>query len=79
MVYTFDQSVVISFLYVCILLSYIFGILLQTMPIEKLLSKQDTLRSKWCLPFQVNYTLFLTNVSFIVIITVIYTHQSCPS
>ena len=71
--YMFDQSMFISFLYVCILLSYILGILLKIMPVDKLLSKQDTSRSKRCLPFQITHTLFLTNVNFIVIIALIYT------
>ena len=71
--YAFDQSVVISFLYVCVLLSIIIGILIKTMPVKILLSNKDTSRSKLCLPFQVNNTLFLTNVGFIIIIALIYT------
>ena len=43
------------------------------MPVKMLLSSQDTSRSKLCLPFQMNHTLFLTNVSFILIIALIYT------
>ena len=71
--YTFDQSMVISFLYTCVLLSIIIGIFIKTMPVKMLISYQDTSRSKWCLPFQVNHTLFLTNVSFILIVALIYT------
>ena len=57
--YTFDQSLVISFLYTCILLSIIIGIFIKIMPVKMLLSGQYTSRSKWCLPFQINHTLFL--------------------
>ena len=76
--YTFDQSMVISFLYMCVLLSIIIGILIKSMPVKILLSNKETSRSKLCLPFQVNNTLFLTNVSFILIIALIYT-SSCLS
>ena len=71
--YTFDQSMVISFLYMCVLLSIIIGIFIKSMPVKILLSNKETSRSKLCLPFQVNNTLFLTNVSFILIIALIYT------
>ena len=71
--YTFDQSMVISFLYMCILLSIIIGIFIKSKPVKILLSNKETSRSKLCLPFQVNNTLFLTNVSFILIIALIYT------
>ena len=71
--YTFDQSMVISLFYACVLLSIIIGIFIKTMPVKMLLSNQDTSRSKWWLPFHVNHTLFLTNVSFIIIVALIYT------
>ena len=71
--YTFDQSMVISFLYTCVLLSIIIGIFIKTMPVKVFLSKQHPSWSKWCLPFHVNHTLFLTNVSFILIVALIYT------
>ena len=71
--YTFDQSMVISFLYMCVLLSIIFGIFIKSLPVKILQSSKDTSRSKWCLPFQVNHTLFLTNISFILIVALIYT------
>ena len=34
---------------------------------------KNTSRSMWCLIFEVNYTIFLTNVSFLLIIALIYT------
>ena len=70
--YTFDQSIVIFLLYTCVLLSIILGIFMKNMPVKLLLSNQNTSRSKWCLPFQINHTMFLTNVSFILIIALIY-------
>ena len=79
-VYMFDQSMVISCLYICILLAIIIAICIQYMPVNRLLSgrkstlhNQSKSRSKWCLLFEVNHTLFLTNISFIMIIALIYT------
>ena len=83
--YTFDQSVVIFCLYVCVLLSIIIAVFMKTMPITKLSRHHEntsqnttdnqrkyTSRSRWCLLFELNNTLFLTNVNFIVIIALIY-------
>ena len=69
---------VISFLYMCILLSIIVGVLKKSFLVKIFLSNQNASRSKCCLLFhyllfQVNHTLFLTNVSFILIVTLIYT------
>ena len=84
--YTFDQTVVIFCLYVCVLLSIIIAVFIKTMPVTKLSGhhentsqnathseKKRTLRSRWCLLFEVNNTLFLTNINFIVVIALICT------
>ena len=78
--YMFDQSMVISCLYICILLAITIAICIQYMPVNRLLSgrkstlhNQSKSRSKWCLLFEVDHTLFLTNISFIMIIALIYT------
>ena len=78
--YMFDQSMVISCLYICILLAITIAICIQYMPVNRLLSgrkstlhNQSKSRSKWCLLFEVDHTIFLTNISFIMIIALIYT------
>ena len=84
--YIFDQSMVISCLYICVLLAIIIGISMKYMPVNKLTSSHKSTslqsnnapfnqnkRSKWCLLFEVNHTLFLTNIGFIMIIALIYT------
>lgn len=91
--YIFDQSMVISCLYICVLLAIIIAISMQYMPVNKLTPSRKSVssqsnngpdsqskcfsRSKWCLLFkaiiQVNHTLFLTNVGFVMIIALIYT------
>ena len=83
--YIFDQSMVISCLYVCILLAIIIAICMQNMPVNRHKSthlqsnnafhnpSKRTSQSKWCLLFEVNHTVFLTNVNFIMIIALIYT------
>ena len=73
--YIFDQSMVISCLYICILLAIIIVICMQNMPINRLSSHKKSIcyQRKWCLLFEVNHTVFLTNVSFIMIIALIYT------
>ena len=83
--YTFDQSVNIFCLYVCVLLSIIIAVFIEIMPVTKLSSHHEntsqntthsqnkrTLQSRWCLLFEFNNTLFLTNINFIVIIALIY-------
>ena len=78
--YMFDQSMVISCLYICILLAIIIARCIQYMPVNRLLSgrkstlhNQSKSRSKWCLLIEVDHTIFLTNIGFIMIIALIYT------
>ena len=74
--YIFDQSMIISSLYICVLLAIIIAICIQYMLVNRLLSSrkstlhnQNKSRSKWCLLFEVNHSIF----SFIMIIALIYT------
>ena len=69
--YASHQSVAICYLHICVLLSIIITICIQSMLVN--LQRKHTLQSRWCLICKLNHTLFLTNVSFIIIIALICT------
>ena len=78
--YMFNQAMVISCLYICILLAITIAICIKYMPVNRLLTgrkgtlhNQSKSRSKWCLLFEVDHTIFLTDIGFIMIIALIYT------
>ena len=69
--YAFHQSIAICCLYICVLLSIIITICIRSMPVRY--HRKDTSQSNWCLVCRLNRTPFLTNVSFVMIIALIYT------
>lgn len=88
MSYAFYQSMIICCLYIFILLSIFIDIIIKSMPVnssghpkiplncatcKQQSQRKHTLRSKWCLLFEVDRTVFFTNVSFILIIALVYT------